>query len=65
MKTVKEMMEEIKASKYKYISYGDLGVPVLKEEAIEDIEAMEELQIGGGMWFEWEENESGVLIPID
>ncbi len=53
-----EMLEEIKASSSKYITYGDgdLGIPVLREKAIEDIENMEADSIGLGTWYECDEN---------
>jgi uncharacterized protein YuzE len=57
MKTVKELLEEIKASKALYITYGDsdLGIPVLREDTLADIASMDDEQIGEGTWFECDE----------
>lgn len=55
MKTKLQMIEEIKASGAKFVSYGDseLGcviVPV--EDALADIADMDEEMIGNGDWME-------------
>lgn len=57
MKTAKEMAEEIKASKSEYVTYGesDLGTPVKREDAIVDIESMDDEAIGEGTWYECDE----------
>lgn len=58
MKTVKQMIEEIQASKSAHITYGDgdLGIPVYREDAIKDILSMEDEQIGEGTWYECDED---------
>ena len=54
MKTKKEMMEEIEASRSDYITYGDgdLGIPIRREDAIRDIASMDDESIGEGDWEE-------------
>ena len=52
MKTVLEMVEELKASDSEYVSYGNDAIPVLREDAIADIEQMEDESIGSGDWYE-------------
>lgn len=54
MKTVKEMIIELEASDSEYVTYGesDLGIPILREDAISDISSMEDEQIGNGTWYE-------------
>jgi len=52
MKTRSELIEEIEASKSEYVVYGDMITPVKKEDAIEDIECMDEELIGDGDWTE-------------
>ena len=58
MKTVKDMVKELEGSKSDYVTYGDgdLGIPVRREDAILDIGAMEDIQIGEGTWYECDEN---------
>lgn len=58
MKTVKQMVEELKASTSEYVTYGDsdIGTPVKREDAILDIEAMDDEQIGDGTWYECDED---------
>jgi len=57
MKTVKELLAEIKASSATYITYGesDLGTLVLREDALADIATMDDEQIGEGTWYECDE----------
>ena len=57
-KTAKELAEEIMASTSKYVTYGDsdLGIPVLREEAIADILGMDDEIIGEGTWYECDED---------
>ena len=54
MKTAKQMADEIRASKSEYVTYGasDLGIAVKREDAIADIEAMDDEMIGDGTWYE-------------
>ena len=54
MKSSKEMVDEIKASSSDYVTYGDsdLGMPIKKEDAIRDIESMDDEVIGEGTWYE-------------
>jgi soluble P-type ATPase len=54
----KELLKEIKASKSKYVTYGDgdLGMPILREDAIADIFSMEQDVIGKGTWYECDEH---------
>lgn len=58
MKTAKQMADEIRASKSEYVTYGesDLGIAVKKEDAIADIEAMDDEMIGEGTWYECDED---------
>ena len=58
MKTVAQMIAELSASDSKYVTYGesDLGIPVLREEAIADISSMDDEQIGEGIWYECDED---------
>ncbi|MBW2993930.1 hypothetical protein KY315_00745 [Candidatus Woesearchaeota archaeon] len=58
MKTVAQLLDEIKASKSAYITYGDgdIGVPMKKEDALADIASMEDHQIGEGTWYECDED---------
>jgi hypothetical protein len=58
MKTVAQMVNELKASDSDYVTYGDsdLGIPVKKEDAIADILGMEDIMIGDGTWYECDEN---------
>ena len=48
-----EMLAEIAASDVEYVTYGDgdLGVPVSKADAMEDIASMDPLSIGDGTWY--------------
>ena len=54
MKTVAQMVAEIKASNSAYVTYGesDLGIPVKRTDAIADISAMDDEMIGEGTWAE-------------
>ena len=54
MKTAKEMVKEMRASKSAYVTYGesDLGIAVKREDAIVDISSMDDEQIGKGTWYE-------------
>lgn len=54
MKTAKELADEIRASKSEFVTYGysDLGMPIKKEDAIADIESMDDEMIGDGTWYE-------------
>lgn len=58
MKTVNQMVEELKASKSAYVTYGesDIGIPVKLADAIADISAMDDEQIGEGTWYECDED---------
>ena len=58
MKTVSQLLAEIAASKSKYVTYGasDIGIPVLREDALADIASMDDEQIGDGTWYECDEN---------
>lgn len=53
-KTVKQMVAELEASKAEYVTYGesDIGIAVKREDAIADIKAMADEQIGAGTWYE-------------
>lgn len=57
MKTSKELAGEIRASTSAYVTYGDgdLGIPVAREEAIMDIDVMDDDLIGDGIWYECNE----------
>lgn len=57
-KTAKQMADEIRASKSAYVTYGeaDLGTPIKREDAIADIEAMDDEMIGEGTWAECDEH---------
>ena len=48
------MADEIRASKSEYVTYGesDLGIAVKREDAIRDIETMDDEMIGDGTWYE-------------
>jgi hypothetical protein len=52
-KTVAEMVAELRACDSEYVTYGssDLGIPVLRVDAIQDILNMEDEQIGPGTWY--------------
>lgn len=52
MNRKQEMIEELKASRAQYVGYGesDLSYPVLREDAISDIEGMDDEMIGEGTW---------------
>jgi len=52
-KTVAEMVAEISACDSEYVTYGssDLGIPVLRVDAIRDISSMDDEQIGSGTWY--------------
>ena len=54
MKTAKQLADEIRASNSEYVTYGDgdIGIPVKREDAIRDIEGMDDEQIGEGTWYE-------------
>ena len=54
MKTSIQMVEEIRASKSEFVTYGesDLGTPVAKQDAIDDISSMDDDMIGDGDWYE-------------
>jgi hypothetical protein len=54
MKTAKEMAQEIAASRSKFVTYGegDIGIPVDRMEAIEDILNIDDELIGDGTWYE-------------
>jgi len=58
MKTKKDLLEEIKASRNDYITYGasDLGIPIRREDAIRDIASMDDESIGEGDWEECDSN---------
>ena len=58
MKTVKQMVEEIRKSGAEFVTYGDgdLGTPVSVEEAIQDIENMDDDMIGEGTWLPCDED---------
>lgn len=56
MKTAKQLVEEIRASKSDYVMYGGSDVVVKKEEAIRDIKSMDDDMIGDGDWCECDEN---------
>ena len=62
MKTAKEMVAEIGASKSAYVTYGesDLGIAVKREDAIADISTMDDEMIGEGTWYEC--NSKGKVI---
>ena len=53
-KTAKQMADEIRASGSDFVTYGesDLGIPIKIEDAIRDIESMDDEQIGEGTWYE-------------
>ena len=52
--TAKQMADEIRQSDSSYVTYGesDLGIPVLRHNAIADIESMDDEMIGEGTWYE-------------
>uniref|UniRef100_A0A6M3LX41 Uncharacterized protein n=1 Tax=viral metagenome TaxID=1070528 RepID=A0A6M3LX41_9ZZZZ len=54
MKTKKDLLEEIKASRSDFVTYGDgdLGIPIRREDALRDIASMDDDQIGDGDWEE-------------
>lgn len=58
MKTSAQMVNEIRACKAIFITYGnsDLGIPIKKEDAIADIISMDDEAIGDGTWYECDEN---------
>jgi len=58
MKTARQMAEEIAASTSDYVTYGesDLGIPVLREDAIAEILCMDDEMIGDGTWYECDEH---------
>jgi hypothetical protein len=58
MKTARQLADEIRASDCEYVTYGDsdIGNPVPKEEAILDIESMDDEMIGDGTWYECDSN---------
>ena len=58
MKTKKDLLEEIEASRSDYITYGDgdLGIPIRREDALRDIVSMDEESIGKGSWEECDSN---------
>ncbi|MHB8915869.1 MAG: hypothetical protein ACYC4K_08670 [Thiobacillus sp.] len=58
MKTVSQIVEEISASSSEYVTYGDsdIGIPVLREDAIADLSSMDDEQIGEGTWYECDEH---------
>lgn len=58
MKTVKEMLTEVSASKSAYITYGDgdLGIAFTKESTLKDIASWEDHQVGAGTWYECDED---------
>lgn len=63
MKTKQQLIDEIRASKAEYVCYGgdsDLNIPVKRDDAIADIEAMDDELIGDGDWFECDENGNGI-----
>jgi ABC-type tungstate transport system permease subunit len=47
-----EMVEAIQASKSEFVSYGDDGVSVRREDAIRDIQAMDEDAFGNADFYE-------------
>jgi hypothetical protein len=61
MKTAKEMVAEIAASKSEYVTYGEseIGLPVKKEDAMDDILTIDDELIGEGVWYEC--NSQGVV----
>ena len=54
MKTVQQMVGELKASDSEYVTYGnsDIGIPIKREDAIRDILSMDDDMIGEGTWYE-------------
>jgi hypothetical protein len=54
MNRKEEMLREMRDSKSEFVTYGDgdLGIPVERLSAINDIESMDEEAIGDGAWFE-------------
>ena len=54
MKTVQQMVGELKASDSAYVTYGDsdIGIPIKREDAIRDILSMDDDMIGEGTWYE-------------
>ena len=57
-KTVAQMVAELKTSKSEFVSYGesDLGISISREDAIIDIQGMDDEQIGEGTWYECDAN---------
>jgi hypothetical protein len=51
-KTAKQLADEIRESKSEFVAYGDLSIRVRREDAITDIESMEDEVIGEGTWIE-------------
>ena len=54
MKTAIQMVDEIRASQSAFVTYGesDLGIPVAKQDAIDDMSSMDDEMIGDGTWYE-------------
>lgn len=54
MKTAKELIAEMAASKSEYVTYGDseIGIPIRREDAMEDILKLDDELIGEGDWYE-------------
>ena len=52
--TKAQLIDELKNSDAEYVTYGDgdLGIPVLRTDAIRDIESMDDESIGDGTWYE-------------
>ena len=55
-----KMLDELHNSTSDYVTYGDgdLGIPILRLDAIKDIESLYNYQIGEGTWFECNSNGS-------
>jgi hypothetical protein len=53
-KTAKQVADEMRSSTSAYVTYGDsdLGTPFKREDAILDIEGMDDDLIGDGTWYE-------------
>ena len=53
-KTSKEMADEIRCSDSDYVTYGvsEIGTPIPRDDAADDIESMDDEMIGEGTWYE-------------
>ena len=60
MKTKEQMLKELRDCKAEYVTYGDgdLGMAIPREEAIQDVEGMDEDSIGEGTWYPMEVSEA-------